>query len=253
MTDHILTALAALSAITDARRWLAEAPAVEAQPGRRRTPTTPRDLSNRAAVAVDRLLRTERAERRIQDIPTTPHPVPVRAGLLDAAELVDAAVTDSAWLTASALHRRPLVVVMATAYAAWEDLWAAAVLQLRIGLPWLVCACRSAPRSHRADCPDRTAREVAELLTTADARARIALGMGPSWVSLAVACDDCRRRTVEAEVSSTNERDWIARCRNGCWIRPVEDDPRARLADSAVLRSIRRQYAQQRKRERIAA
>lgn len=261
MSQHILAALAALAALTEARRWLADAPAVEAQPGLRRV-AQPRELTTRAAGRADRLLVTERAERRVTDIPTTPHPVPIRPALLDAQAAVMDAAVDAAWIVASGLRRRPLLVVHHVARRTWGDPWAAAILQLRVGLPWLACDCpsaewwggraRDAGNVHRGGCLDKVAAEVAQLLTTADQRARTVLGIGPSWVSLALACEDCRRRTVEAEVSSPDERDWIARCGNGCWIRRVQDDPRARLADSAVLRSIRRNYQQRQKRERAA-
>jgi hypothetical protein len=256
MTDHTLTALAALHALHDVRRWLLEAPTVEAQPGRRRT-AAPRELTTRTAGRVDRLLRTERAERTVTDIPTTPPAVPVRPAILDAQQAVQDAAVDAAWIVASGLRRRQLVVLHHQARLVWRDSWAAAVLQLRVGIPCLVCDCahdsRFANHGHRGGCLDAVAEQVAAILGGADERARLVLGMGPSWVALAIACDQCDRRTVEAEVSSTDERDWIARCRNGCWIARVENHPKAALADSAVLRSIRRQYAAQRRRERIAA
>lgn len=248
-TPAVLSALAALSALTDARAWLAEAPVVEAQHTRRRV-APPRDMTDRAGARMDRLLSTERAERRTTDIPSTPHPVPVRPALLDAQAAADAAVVDAAWIVASGLRRHPLLVVHHFARRALGDAWRAAVLQLRIGLPALACECAGA---HRGGCLDVVAEQVSRILVQADERARTVLGMGSPWVALALACDTCRRRTVEAEVSSTDERDWIARCRNGCWIHRVQDHPRAALADEAVRRSIRRQYAAQRRRERVAA
>jgi hypothetical protein len=158
---------------------------------------------------------------------------------LDAQQAVYEAVMDSAWIASSALRHRPLLVFGAAWVTVYRDAWTGACRQLRIAIPEL---------------PGDVAAEVAGLLATADDRARLVLGVGPAWIPLpGHACPDCRRRTVEAEVSSPDERDWIARCRNGCWIRRVQDDPRARLADSAVLRSIRRQYAAQRRREKAAA
>lgn len=284
MTEHILTALAALAAVTEARRWLADAPAVEAQPGLRRA-STPRDLSTRAAVRSDRLLSLERAERRVTDIPTIAHQVPIRAGLLDTQRAVDEAVVDAAWIVASGLRRGHGPTIWAVdraggAAPAWwptarmyREPWSAAVIHLRVHIPALVCDCPvrspSGPdlpmqcpggaelrtphpaRTHRGGCLDQVAQQVGQVLTRADDRARNVLGVGPAWVPLGLACDTCHRRTVEAEVSSKDERQWIVRCGNRCWIRPIQEHPRARSI--AVLKSMRRHHERELRRGRIAA
>ena len=248
MTDHILAAQAALASLRQVKAWLADAPTAEAQPGLRRT-TPPRQLTNRTARRHDQLLQLERAERTVTDIPSTSHPTPVRPALLDAQADVLATAVDTAWIVASALRRRPLLVVHHQACSLWGDPWAAAVLQLHVGLPWLTCDCaddsRIANRGHRGGCLDKVAEQVGQTLDRADTRARLILGVGPSWVSLALACEDCNRRTVEAEVTSPDERDWIVRCGNGCWIRPIQNHPRAR--DIAVFKSIRRHQERTRK------
>jgi hypothetical protein len=98
-------------------------------------------------------------------------------------------------------------------------------------------------QDHHGDCGDVVARDVAQLLAGADERARLVLGVGPAWVPLpGQACPDCRRRTVEAEVSADDEREWTARCGNGCWIRPAEEVCRERSDVFALIRSVRRQY-----------
>lgn len=266
MTEHILTGLAALASLRQLRIWLTDAPAVEAQPGLRRS-TAPRELTTRAARRSDRLLRTERAERRVTDIPTVAHSTPIRLDVLDAQAAVHAAVIQAAWITASGLRRQPRRTVWAvnrsgdTAPAWWptarlyRDPWTAGTLHLRMTIPALQCDCtedsRFAIHGHRGGCLDRVAAQVAALLVGADDRARLVLGIGPAWVALGLACDTCNRRTVEAEVTSPDERDWIVRCGNGCWIGPIQEHPRARSI--ATLKSIRRHQERQARRERTAA
>ncbi len=246
MTEHILRATAALNACRQVRPWLAEAPAVEAQPGLRRA-SAPRDMTTRRAARTDRLLRLERAERSVSDIPSTPQPAPVRAELLDAPRDLDQAVVDAAWIVASGLRRRDLLVIHHQARLLWRDPWAAAILQLTVGLPWLTCTCpmpawwigKARQDPHRGGCGDRVAVQVAELLELADERARTLLGMGTSWTPMpGRVCQTCHRRTIQAEVTSADERDWIAKCANGCWIRRVQDAHGAR--DMAVFKSIHR-------------
>lgn len=257
---HILHALAALASLRQARAWLDDAPTAEAQPGLRRT-AAPRELTARAAGRVNRLLQLERAERTVTDIPSPSHPVPIRPAVLDAQTDVHDTAVHAAWIVASALRRRPLLVVHHTARRLSGDPWAAAVLQLHAGVPWLQCDCpilewwggraRDAGNVHRGGCLDVVARDVAQQLAGADARARLVLGVGPAWVPLGLPCEVCGRRTVEAEVTSPDERDWIVRCGNGCWIKPIQEHPRARTI--AVLKSIRRHQERTTKRERIAA
>jgi len=260
MTEHILRATAALNACRQVRPWLREAPAVEAQPGLHRA-SAPRDMTTRRAHRVDRLIRLERAERSVRDIPSTPQPAPVRPELLDAPRDLDDAVVDAAWIVASGLRRRDLLVVHHQARALWRDPWAAAVLQLTVGLPWLACSCpmpawwigKARDDPHRGGCGDRVARQVAELLERADERARTILGLGPSWVPIpGRACHTCQRRRIEAEVSNQDDREWILRCREGCWIERAVDHPEAR-ALIAIVKSVARHHRRHTQRGRIAS
>lgn len=242
---HVLHAVAALASLRQARAWLLDAPTAEAQPGLRRT-AAPRELTTRAAGRADRLLRTERAERTVTDIPTTSHPTPVRPALVDAQTDVHETAVYAAWIVASALRHRPLLVLHHQARRLWGDPWAAAVLQLHAGVPWLVCDCP--PRvdgRHRGGCLDVVARDVGGMLARAGERARRVLGVGPAWVPIpGRPCPRCGRCCIEAEVSADDEREWIARCGNGCWIATVEQAARqhGRLADLlALIRSVRRQ------------
>lgn len=250
MTDHRLTALAALHALIAARPWLDHLPTVEAQPGLRRA-TPARELTHRRSAGLDRIIRIERAERSVHDVPSAPHSTPVRAPVLDAQAQVHTAVMDSAWIASSALRRRPLLVYGQAWQVLYRDPWTAACAQLRVAIPQLECACPAAPEHHRTGCLDRVAGEIGGLLTAADERARLVAGIGPAWTTVVGQhCDRCRRRTVEAETSSLDERHWIMRCGNGCWIRRAEDVCRDRTDLFALIRSVRRQAQ---KRSRVAA
>lgn len=263
---HQLAALAALRALREAWAWLPEVEDAATIPGQQR----------RAAVQTQQVIArrgtqyaAELAERH-EDRSITPaaaHPMPIRPALVDARAAAYEALVDAAWIVASALHRRPTHWAVTPAGDAspvwwprtrlfWPS-WDAAGVHLQLALPSLTCdrTCPRASAGHRphpgcwwhreAGCAEALAEEVAGQLTRADEHLREVLGAGPAWIRLPYqVCPKCRRRSIEAEVSSLAERDWSIRCEHGCLMSTVEDYGRRyhKLADLlALIRSVRRQ------------
>lgn len=239
--DHHAAALATLHALVDAYALLPDAIDAATIPGqsRRAAPQTARAIAA-AGTQYAAELAERRANRRIT--PAGSHPAPIPPALLDAQAVAHQAVTDSAWIAASALRRRPLLVYG----AAWDLVlgapWRARTTYLAIAIPWTSVA---------------VAREIHGHLTRADRHLRHVLGLGDAWHRLpGAACPTCDLRTVEAECSAEDERAWTIRCAHGCWVTSVEEYGRkhGRLGDLlALIRSVRRQMTKRDRRERAAA
>src|SRR5258705_1508694 len=114
VTDrHQLTALAALSSLRQAHAWIPDVADAATIPGQTRQAAiqTHRTIARRGTLyAVE--LAERRADQRIT--PAGAHPMPIRPELVGLDDIAERAVVDAAWITSSALRRRPSHLAVTT-------------------------------------------------------------------------------------------------------------------------------------------
>jgi hypothetical protein len=205
LTLHALTALWALQSARGAIDGVIRDEAVQ------RTPIGPpagtQTRSSGSLATFGQLLHQERLDRvQAQQQGITQigaSPAPVRAELLDAERVALEAVVDAAWLVASALRRRPLLVYGA-AWALWRaDEWSRATAYLRLALP---------------HCPPAGARDALEVLDSADAAVRSAtrLDRPRRLVPGNPPCPRCHQRMLRIETSAPRRSDRVVVCTARC-------------------------------------
>ena len=205
---HVLTAQTALWALTDA---LSAIPGVIRAEATTRAKVGPRQPSPRrgprSLKRLSALIHDERAERivttRSGGQPDVAMPAPVRAELLDAPRVAEEALTDSAWIIASSLRHRPLLVYGRVWRLLATREMPAPAGYLRIALP------HAAPT---------IAREVAGILNAADLRVRTATHMPRPLAMLPgnPACPGCGQRMLRVETTAPDRTLWAVVCAARC-------------------------------------
>jgi hypothetical protein len=161
-----------------------------------------------ALAAMGVLLRQERWDREHGQAPagTAPggaSPAPVRAELLDAPALAMDAVVDAAWILASHLRRRPLLVYgYAWRHASQSSEWGAAHLYLRTAMQFAAPA---------------VAGEICGLLEGADCAVRSALRIARDrrQVPGNPPCPCCGQRLLRIDTAPPRP-EWTVTCTAGC-------------------------------------
>lgn len=209
-----LAAIAALSDLRDAYPWLKVVMEAEAYGQQRR-----RDSGNqpppslRSLRAHDELLRVEKLERihadRLGIKQAGASAAPLRLALLDAELLARNAVTDQAWLVATAL--RHIDQWLRPSQNLITPTWTTATT-------WLAFSLHDLARPELGTTGATIAASAAGELEQAARTVRSACGLGDVRMPLPGShrCPRCNRRSLRIDITSAEQRDWTIACRTDC-------------------------------------
>lgn len=198
--DHpnILGAYATLRSIRQAMRYVPDA----LEPVREyRSEQAPTRNATARRLAAAKLLKAERADRTYLTqqglAPDVPVSAPTNLAVVAAADAAQDTAVDCAWIVASHLRLRPLLVYGLAWQYPYHSIWDAATGYLRTGLAFVTPG---------------VAAEVEQALHHADTILRTAMGVGSDRLPVHATCPACGWRRLTAEVSSPERAHWTVTC-----------------------------------------